>query len=292
MSMFTRRDWLKVAAASPVALSGVPARLHAAPVRRRPEGGRRQGRRVPQDRAEGRRELRANPRAGEPGLTALIAAALVRNGVPADNAVVAKALKYLETKVKKDGGVYDQGLANYMTCLAIVAFKEANAGGKYDKVIEAATKYVKSLQYDEGLTEKDPKFGGAGYDKPSAKGRPGPVEHAVHGRGAARRRACRRTTRPSRRRSCSSAAARTSRASSTTSRSRRRPPTTTRAASSTTCPTRTTRRATKRTADGRAAERGRHDLRRAQELPLRRRVGKDDPRVKAAIDVDPASTTP
>ena len=53
-----------------------------------------------------------------------------------------------------------------MTRLAIVAFKEANTDGKYDKVIDAATKYVKSLQFDEGLTEKDPKFGGAGYDKP------------------------------------------------------------------------------------------------------------------------------
>ena len=80
----------------------------------------------------------ANPRGGEPGLTALIAAALVRNGVAADNAVVAKALKYLETKIKKDGGVYEQGLSNYMTSLAIVAFKETNAGGKYDKVIDAA----------------------------------------------------------------------------------------------------------------------------------------------------------
>ena len=56
-----------------------------------------------------------------------------------------------------------------MTSLAIVAFKEANAGGKYDKVIDAATKYVKSLQYGEGLDPKDAKYGGAGYDKPNAR---------------------------------------------------------------------------------------------------------------------------
>ena len=86
--------------------------------------------------------------------------------------MVAKALKYLETKIKKDGGVYDQGLSNYMTSLAIVAFKETNAGGKYDKVIDAATKYVRSLQFDEGLTEKDPKFGGAGLRQAEPKGRP------------------------------------------------------------------------------------------------------------------------
>ena len=92
--------------------------------------------------------------------------------MPADNPVVAKGLKYLESKVQADGGVYAMGLSNYMTCLAIMAFKEANKDGKYDKIIEAAAKYVKSLQFADGLTEKDAHFGGAGYDKPGPKGRP------------------------------------------------------------------------------------------------------------------------
>jgi squalene-hopene/tetraprenyl-beta-curcumene cyclase len=103
-------------------------------------------------------------RQGGPGLTALAVAALIRHGYPADDPVVAKGLKFLESKVQPDGGVYDRGLQTYMTSLAIVAFKEANAGGKYDKVIAAATKYVKALQYGEGVDPKDPKFGGAGYD--------------------------------------------------------------------------------------------------------------------------------
>lgn len=114
----------------------------------------------------------SDPRAGEPGLTALIAAALVKNGVPADNPVVAKALKFLEGKVQKDGGVYDRGLSNYMTCLAVMTFKEANTDGKYDKTIENAVKYVKSLQFADGLTEDNTAYGGAGYDKPGPKGRP------------------------------------------------------------------------------------------------------------------------
>lgn len=114
----------------------------------------------------------SDPRAGEPGLTALITAALVRTGVPSDNPVVAKALKFLEGKVQKDGGVYDRGLSNYMTCLAVMTFKEANAGGKYDKIIENAVKYVKSLQFADGLTEDNTNYGGAGYDKPGPKGRP------------------------------------------------------------------------------------------------------------------------
>jgi squalene-hopene/tetraprenyl-beta-curcumene cyclase len=171
MSELTRRDWLKAAAVSPVALSAFPL-AEAAP-------GADDLKAVV-DKAIGfltktQKEagnFASNPRAGEPGLTALIAAALVRNGVAADNTVVAKAMKYLESKVKDDGGVYDQGLSNYMTCLAIVAFKETNTGGKYDKVIAAATKYVRSLQFDEGLTDKDPRYGGAGYDKPSDRGRP------------------------------------------------------------------------------------------------------------------------
>jgi squalene-hopene/tetraprenyl-beta-curcumene cyclase len=174
--MFTRRDWLKTTAALPAGLylsGGLRPPLALAA----PSGADLKAvvdKAVKFLTATQRDDgnFSANPRGGEPGLTALIAAALVRNGVSANNAVVAKALKYLETKVKKDGGVYDQGLSNYMTSLAIVAFKDANTDGKYDKVIDAATKYVKSLQYDEGLTEKDPKFGGAGYDKPTAKGRP------------------------------------------------------------------------------------------------------------------------
>src|SRR5262249_23313576 len=89
------------------------------------------------------------PKLGGPGITALTGAAIVRAGRGPDDPAVAKALKYLETRVKPDGGVYDKGLANYTTCLAIMAFKEANADGKYDKVIENAAKFVKSLQYGE-----------------------------------------------------------------------------------------------------------------------------------------------
>ena len=117
--MFTRRDWLKTATASPVALS-LPFLADAAP----PEADIK----AVVDRAvkyltgtqqEGG-NFSAYPRGGEPGLTALIAAALVRNGIPPDNALVARALKYLEGQVKKDGGVYDQGLSTYMTSLAIM----------------------------------------------------------------------------------------------------------------------------------------------------------------------------
>ena len=171
MSALTRRDWLKVAAVSPAALA-FPSLAWAAPSGDDVKAVVDKALAFFKGAQKDDGNFSANPRAGEPGLTALVAAALVKNGVPADNPVVAKSLKYLESKVQKDGGVYNQGLSNYMTCLAVMTFKEANAGGKYDKTIESAVTSVKSLQFADGLTEKDSSFGGAGYDKPGAKARP------------------------------------------------------------------------------------------------------------------------
>src|SRR5690606_29280907 len=102
--MFTRRDWLKAAAVSPVALAAFPPRNLAAPGADDMKAvvDKAVGFLQKSQKAEGNF---GDPRSGEPGLTALVAAALVRNGVPADNPTVVKALKYLESKVQKDGGV-------------------------------------------------------------------------------------------------------------------------------------------------------------------------------------------
>lgn len=100
-------------------------------------------------------------RAG-PGVTALVAAALIRNGYSPEDPVVSKALAYLEKKVQKDGGIYERFLANYTTSVAIMAFQEANDKGRYDAIIKNGVDFIKSLQHAED--EKDAKFGGAGYD--------------------------------------------------------------------------------------------------------------------------------
>lgn len=105
------------------------------------------------------------PRAGDPGPTALILAALIRLGKPVDDPMVAKGLAYLEKQVQKDGGVYNVRLSNYNTCIAMVTFKEANKDGKYKTVIDNAGKFLKTLQ--GGGTESDTGFGGFGYDKGS-----------------------------------------------------------------------------------------------------------------------------
>jgi squalene-hopene/tetraprenyl-beta-curcumene cyclase len=165
--VFTRRDWFKATAV--IAATGAvrPTRASIAPSEADlKEVVDKAIQYLAQAQKEGG-NFSDNPRFGEPGLTALIASALLRNGAPADHPVVAKAIKYLESNIQKDGGVYRQGLGNYMTCLAIMAFKDVNKGGKYDKVIADATRYVKGIQDDS-----DPgnvRHGGVGYD---ARSRP------------------------------------------------------------------------------------------------------------------------
>ncbi len=100
------------------------------------------------------------PKAGGPGVTALAVAALIRLN-RADDPLVTKGLAYLEKNIQADGGIYNKRLANYSTCVALVAFKEANKNGKYDQVIANAVKFVKSLQNSD---ESSSMFGGVGYD--------------------------------------------------------------------------------------------------------------------------------
>jgi squalene-hopene/tetraprenyl-beta-curcumene cyclase len=102
-----------------------------------------------------------------PGVTAIVAAGLLASGVDAADPVVAKSLAYLEKFVHPDGGVYPDGSThkNYETCVAIMAFHAANKGGKYDDALTKAEAFIRQEQWDdgEGLTPKDPAYGGAGY---------------------------------------------------------------------------------------------------------------------------------
>jgi len=106
-----------------------------------------------------------SPKFAGPGITALVVAGLVKNGVSPQEPVVAKGLEYLTKQAKADGGIYDKGLANYTTAVAIMALKEANKDGKYDAVIKAGGEYIKKLQHEEEETHVN--YGGFGYDKKS-----------------------------------------------------------------------------------------------------------------------------
>jgi squalene-hopene/tetraprenyl-beta-curcumene cyclase len=106
-----------------------------------------------------------SPKRAGPGISAVVAAALLRNGFSADEPVVAKTLAYLEKNVQKDGGIYDKFLANYTTSVALMAFADANTNGRYNTVIKNAMQFLRSMQYDDSKVESgDARYGGAGYD--------------------------------------------------------------------------------------------------------------------------------
>ena len=106
-----------------------------------------------------------SPKRAGPGIAALVAAGLLKSGASAREPVVAKALAYLQKSVKPDGGVYDKILANYTTSIALMAFHEANAGGKYDALLKKGAAFIRGLQYgDTKSNPKDVKYGGFGYD--------------------------------------------------------------------------------------------------------------------------------
>ncbi len=104
-----------------------------------------------------------------PGITALVTTALVRNGVPSSDPMVASSLKYLGGFIQPSGGIHQEGTLyrNYETCLAMLCFNEANSDGRYDEIIKKADAFIKGIQWDEneGAQEADPGFGGAGYGK-------------------------------------------------------------------------------------------------------------------------------
>ena len=171
MTLLSRREWLRVAAIAPAAFAATSQLAFAvAPTEEELKDVVAKAVKFLATRQKENGDLSPTPRAG-PGITALAVSALIRNGY-ADDPVAVKGLAFLEKNVKPDGGVYSQGLETYTTSLAIVTFKGANAAGKYDKVLAAASKFVQGLQYGEGLTEKDLKFGGAGYGKPGGQDRP------------------------------------------------------------------------------------------------------------------------
>jgi len=101
------------------------------------------------------------------GVTAICTLSLLEHGRTPLDPTVKKGLAVLEKNVRDDGGIYveDTRHRNYETCLSVLALSKANQDGKYDKLLARAEKFLKGLQWDddEGKSESDPAYGGAGY---------------------------------------------------------------------------------------------------------------------------------
>ena len=104
-----------------------------------------------------------------PAITSLVTAALIKSGRPVEDPMVAKALKFIEGYVRKDGGIHQDGslYRNYETCLAILALAEANKDGRYEKAIANANNFVRGIQVgaDGKIAKSAPEWGGQGYGK-------------------------------------------------------------------------------------------------------------------------------
>lgn len=100
-------------------------------------------------------------------VTSLVTTALLKQGRTPDDPMVAKALKYIETFVREDGGIHatDSKQINYETSIGIMCLAAANKDGRYDKTIKKAEAFLKGQQWSEaqGKGKDDPYYGGAGY---------------------------------------------------------------------------------------------------------------------------------
>ena len=106
-----------------------------------------------------------------PAVTGLAVTALVRSGTSPDAEVVRNGLQSLLTFRQPDGGIYTAGspVANYETSIAMMALAACNVDGRLNAEIAAAAAFVKKIQWDEGegRGESDASFGGAGYGRHS-----------------------------------------------------------------------------------------------------------------------------
>ncbi len=109
-----------------------------------------------------------------PGITGLVVTGLLRTGrIGADDPMVEKGLKYIESLVNTEAGHIagkspKPQLQNYVTSVNVMALVEANRES-YRPIVRDAAKFLRNLQWDEA-EGKDPKndfYGGAGYDSKS-----------------------------------------------------------------------------------------------------------------------------
>ena len=102
----------------------------------------------------------------EPGITALVVTAMLRTGqIAPEDPAITKGLTFLEKFIGPKGGLSEAPHSVYTTSVALMAFHEANRGGRYDRTIKGSQEFLKETQTDEGegKTRADKAYGGLGY---------------------------------------------------------------------------------------------------------------------------------
>jgi squalene-hopene/tetraprenyl-beta-curcumene cyclase len=102
----------------------------------------------------------------EPGITALVVTAMLRSGqVAPEDPSITKGLSFLQRYIGSKGGLSEAPHSVYTTSVALMAFHEANRGGRYDRIIKGSQEFLKATQTDEGegKSASDPAYGGLGY---------------------------------------------------------------------------------------------------------------------------------
>jgi len=108
-----------------------------------------------------------------PAITALAMGVMLdRPDIDASDPQIAKALDYVLSKAKPDGGIHDGFLQNYNTAICLSALSRVNDKPTVAQVISAGQRYLKQLQWsnqtapDGETVDKDHVYyGGAGYGK-------------------------------------------------------------------------------------------------------------------------------
>lgn len=100
-----------------------------------------------------------------PAITGLITLGMLQHGVTEKDPVTEKAVKFLVSKAKPDGGIYDKGAASQNTAIGIMVL-HATRNALYESLVKKGRAFLLSLQVDEGegKTPDHPQYGGIGYD--------------------------------------------------------------------------------------------------------------------------------
>lgn len=102
-----------------------------------------------------------------PGVTAMAATALLRQtGVPREKSLqtAGRALDFLKSLAKPDGGIYEKMIPHYITAVSMQALVAGGRAGDR-ATIEAARTYLADhlLDEGEGITKDNKFYGGLGY---------------------------------------------------------------------------------------------------------------------------------